>query len=41
MLSIKPSKNLTGISIQGDYLDLSELVDSIYRIVGPGEDDIY
>jgi hypothetical protein len=26
MLNIKPTKNLIGISIQGDYLDLSELL---------------
>ena len=32
MIIIKPTKNLTGITIQGDIEDLSNLVDSIYRL---------
>ncbi len=32
MIIIEPTKNLTGITIQGDLEDLSNLVDSIYRL---------
>ena len=43
MLRIKPTKHLTGITIQGDYNDFYELVHSIYRITGHDEDknDMY
>ncbi len=30
MITIKPTKNLAGITIKGDYNDFDELVDSIY-----------
>lgn len=38
MLRTKPTKNLTGITIQGDYNDFKDLVDSIYGIVGLDEE---
>ncbi len=38
MLSVKPTENLTGVTIQGDFKDLYELVDSIYRITGTNDD---
>ncbi len=43
MLLTKPTEHLMGITIQGDYNDFSELVDSIYSITGLEEDpaDIY
>lgn len=43
MLQAKPTEHLMGITIQGDYNDFSELVDSIYSITGLEEDsgDIY
>lgn len=34
MLRTKATANLTGITIQGDYNDFSNLVDSIHRITG-------
>ena len=34
MLHTKPTEHLTGITIQGDYNDFFELVESIYRITG-------
>ena len=34
MLRTKPTANLTGVTIQGDYNDFSTLVDSIHRIIG-------
>lgn len=43
ILQTKPTEHLMGITIQGDYNDFSELVDSIYSIIGLGEesDDMY
>ncbi len=43
MLHAKPTKNLLGITIEGDYNDFNQLVDSIYRITGLDEnfDDSY
>lgn len=38
MLQVKPTEHLTGITIQGDYKDFYELVDSIYRITGLDDD---
>ncbi|MGI6767140.1 MAG: DUF6904 family protein [Lentihominibacter sp.] len=38
MITIKPTKNLTGVTIAGDYNDFYELVDSIYRMTGIDED---
>ncbi len=38
MISAKPTANLTGITIEGDYDDFSQLVDSIHRITGMEED---
>ena len=38
MLQTKPTEHLTGITIQGDYNDFYELVDSIYRITGIEDD---
>ena len=38
MLKIKPTDHLTGVTIQGDFDDLYELVESIYRITGPDDD---
>lgn len=43
ILQTKPTEHHMGITIQGDYNDFSELVDSIYSIIGLGEesDDMY
>lgn len=43
MLKTKPTEHLMGITIQGDYNDFFELVDSIYSITGLEEDsaDMY
>ncbi|MDD3416923.1 MAG: hypothetical protein PHY47_23505 [Lachnospiraceae bacterium] len=43
MLQTKPTEHLMGITIQGDYNDFSELVDSIYSVTGLDEnsEDIY
>lgn len=43
MLQTKPTEHLMGITIQGDYNDFSQLVDSIYSITGLEEDseDMY
>lgn len=43
MLQTKPTEHLMGITIQGDYNDFSELVDSIYSITRLEEDskDMY
>ncbi len=38
MIIIKPTENLTGITIQGDYNDFYELVESIYRLTAADED---
>lgn len=38
MLSIKPTEHLLGITIQGDYDDLQNMVDSINRITGLDDD---
>ncbi len=32
MIFVKPTKNFTGVTIEGDYEDFSNLVDSIYRM---------
>lgn len=39
MLTIHPTKNLIGVTIRGDYNDLSELVDSIHRMTGSLEEE--
>ncbi|MDO4554484.1 MAG: hypothetical protein Q4B70_04985 [Lachnospiraceae bacterium] len=43
MLRTKPTEHLMGITIQGDYNDFSQLVDSIYSITGLDDDpeDMY
>lgn len=41
MLKMQPTKNLIGITIQGDYNDFYELVESIYRLTGFDEDESY
>ena len=43
MISIKPTENLTGITICGDYTDFKELVDSIHRMTATEYDptDLY
>lgn len=38
MIKTKPTKNLTGINIQGDFNDFEELVQSIYNITRSEED---
>lgn len=38
MLQTKPTEHLTGIAVQGDFKDFSELVESIYRITGLTDD---
>lgn len=38
MLKVKPTEHLTGVTIQGDFNDFFELVDSIHRITGLDED---
>ena len=38
MIQITPTKNLTGVTIRGDYADFDELIDSIYRITGLEQD---
>lgn len=37
MITTKPTKNLTGVTIQGDFNDFCKLVDSIHRITGVEE----
>ncbi|HQB31918.1 MAG TPA: hypothetical protein PLI19_01175 [Erysipelotrichaceae bacterium] len=32
MIIVEPTKNLTGVTVQGDYYDFSELAESIYRM---------
>lgn len=39
MISIKPTENLMGVTVQGDFYDFYELVDAIHRMFGPEEDD--
>lgn len=34
MIQAKVTKNLTGITIQGDYDDFNDLVNDIYRMTG-------
>lgn len=34
MLQIEPTKHLLGITVQGDFNDFREIVDSIYNVVG-------
>ena len=38
MISAKATENLTGITLEGDYEDLHEIVKSIYRMTGLEED---
>ena len=38
MLQTKPTEHLAGITMQGDYKDFYELVESIYRITGLDDD---
>lgn len=38
MITAKPTKHLAGVEIEGEFLDLYELVESIHRIVGDTED---
>ena len=38
MLQTKPTEQLTGITIKGDYKDFYELVESIHRITGLNDD---
>ena len=38
MISAKPTENLTGIMLEGEYEDFYEMVESIYRITGLEED---
>ena len=38
MISAKATENLTGITLEGDYDDLHEIVKSIYRMTGLEED---
>lgn len=38
MISAKPTEHLTGILLEGEYEDFYEMVESIYRLVGPEED---
>ena len=43
MISAKPTENLTGITIEGNFDDFYEITDSIYRMTGFEEDydDLY
>lgn len=43
MLAITPTEHLTGVTVQGDFQDFYELVDSIYCLCGMEDDreDIY
>lgn len=38
MISAKPTEKLTGITLEGDYDDFHEIVDSIHRMSGLEED---
>lgn len=38
MITASPTENLTGITIQGDFDDFNELVDSIYRLTATDEE---
>ena len=38
MLDIKVTKNYGGIEVKGDYADFEQLYDSIFEIIGDGED---
>ena len=38
MISAKPTEHLTGVILEGEYEDLYEMVESIYRITGLEED---
>lgn len=38
MVSAKPTEHLTGITLEGNYDDFYETVESIYRMTGPEED---
>lgn len=38
MIKVTPTGNLTGVSIQGDYCDFKQLIESIYNITGVGEE---
>ena len=35
MISAMPTKNLTGITLEGDFEDFYEIVESIYRMTDP------
>jgi len=39
MLRMKPTKSLTGVTIQADFDTLYDLVHSIYNLTGPGMED--
>ena len=38
MICAKPTENLTGVTIEGDFDDFYEIVESIYRMTGTDED---
>lgn len=38
MLNIKITENYGGIEVKGDYYDFEQLYDSIFKIIGDGED---
>ena len=38
MLDIKVTENYGGIEVKGDYADFEQLYDSIFEIIGDGED---
>ena len=38
MISAVPTENLTGVTIEGDFDDFYEIVESIYRMTGFEED---
>lgn len=39
MITVKPTDKLTGVTIRGDYLDFSYLVESIYNLTSAGNDE--
>lgn len=34
MLTIKPTENLTGLTVSGDYWDLDDIIHAIYEVIG-------
>ncbi len=38
MLKINVTENYGGIEVKGDYYDFEQLYDSIFKIIGDGED---